>query len=113
MKELDTHKHDYATKYLASHGTYILVKKQAPVAASVAGSMSDELDSERDSPAVYVPLLSNYSQHFPNYRLHVHNIEKRLKPRTQHSKSPSPAGYRGTKTTRVKPPTSRASNRRK
>lgn len=113
VKELDAHRHDYATKYLASHGTYILVKKLAAVAASVAVSTSDELESERGSQATYVPLLSNYSEHFPNYRVHVHNIEKRLKPRSQHSKSPSPAGFRGTKSSRAKPPNSRASNRRK
>ena len=113
VKELDAHRHDYATKYLVSHGTYILVKKLAAVAASVAASTTDELESERGSQATYVPLLANYSDHFPNYRVHVHNIEKRLKLRSQASKSPSPAGFRGTKSSRAKPPNSRASNRRK
>ena len=110
MKELDAHKHDYATKYLASHGTYILVKKLAAVAACVA----DEMETDRGQhQTTYEPLLTNYSEYFPNYRVHVHTVEKRLKARSQHIKSPSPAGYRGTKTTRSKQPSSRASNRRK
>lgn len=94
VKELDLHRHEYASKFLHSHATYILVEKQNP--------SSEDLGHETDgsSPAppqyTYIPLLDNYGDLFPNYRLHVQTIERRKKHRTQ-SKSPSPAGVRGIK----------------
>ncbi|ELT94053.1 hypothetical protein CAPTEDRAFT_227931 [Capitella teleta] len=97
VKELDMHRYDYANKYLSSHGTYILVEKQLP-----HGSQDEDAghDTDGSSPAPpqfnYIPLLDNYGDHFPNFRLHVQMVEKRRKHRAN-SKSPSPAGVRGTK----------------
>ena len=98
VKELDVHHHDYATKYLNSHATYVLVEKQI-----VTPMGEDEADSASPSPPEYnyIPLLDNYMEVFPNYRLHVTTIEKKKKARNS-SKSPSPAGVRGIRGARGK-----------
>lgn len=92
--ELDAHKFDYATKHLASHATYILVQKQLVV------SDTDSVDGH-STPGLtqygYVPLLDKYSDHFPNYKLHVAEVEKKKTKRSM-SKSPSPAGKFTSKT---------------
>ena len=113
VKELDMHRYDYATKYLSSHGTYILVEKQLPMTGQ-----GDETGHETDgsSPVppqfTYIPLLDNYGDLFPNYRLHVQMVEKRRKQRAT-SKSPSPAGVRGTKGRKEKTSAARTPSRKR
>ena len=88
MKELDTHHHDYATKYLASHSTYILVEKQM---------VANENDGHQTPEVTYLPLLDNtlLDENFPNYNLHVHTLEKKTPRKGRHkSQSPSPAGVK-------------------
>ncbi|XP_025103693.1 uncharacterized protein CXorf65-like [Pomacea canaliculata] len=88
IKELDIHKTEYATNYLASHATYILVQKD--VTPEV-----DSSDSRSTTPTVqqytYKPLLERSTDLFPNFRLHVAEVEK-IRPKRTGSKSPSPAG---------------------
>ena len=93
MKELDSHRQDYATKHLNSHATYILVEKQ------IVPSGDDVTDSSSPSPPqyTYTPLLDNYMEIFPNYRPHVTQVERKKKAKHV-GKSPSPAGIRGIKT---------------
>ncbi|KAK2161357.1 hypothetical protein LSH36_118g05015 [Paralvinella palmiformis] len=91
-KELDTHRLDYATKYLNSHATYVLVEKQ------LIPNGDDVTDGSSPSPPQYhyVPLLDNYTEIFPNYRPHVTTVERKKKAKHV-GKSPSPAGIRGIK----------------
>ena len=97
VKELDVHLHDYATKHLVSHKTYVLIEKQVL-------AIDDDPTQDGGSPPppniTYVPLLDNYAEVFPDFRLHVKNVEK--KKRRTVSKSPSPAGVRGLKGAKVK-----------
>lgn len=105
VKDLDTHKADSAAKHLSTHATYILVEKQ------IVQSAEDEPDGDSPITSIqYIPLLENYSEHFPEYRLHFKQIEKKKK-RNQ-SKSPSPAGIRGTKG-RAQKATAQRSNSKK
>ena len=92
VKELDTHRFDYATKHLSSHATYVLVEKQL-----LANVEEDHHDGDSPIPPniAYVPLLDNYSEIFPDFRVHVVKVEKKKKRNM--SKSPSPAGVRGLK----------------
>ena len=111
IKELDMHKYDNASKHLASHATYILVEKL------ILPPGDDEPDSARSaalSPSYhYTPLLSNYTDLFPNFRLRVRGIEKKTKRRLNSSKSPSSGGGRGAKSSRVKPTNVRACQSRR
>ena len=97
VKELDVHQHDYASKHLTSHKTYVLIEKQILAA-------DNDLVVDGGSPPppniTYVPLLDNCADVFPDYRLHVKNVEK--KKRRNVSKSPSPAGVRGLKGAKAK-----------
>ena len=91
MKDLDTHKTDNASKHLSTHTTYILVEKQIII------QEEDNPDGGSPIPNIqYIPLLDNYTELFPEYRLHFNKIEKKKK-RINQSKSPSPAGIRGIK----------------
>ncbi|KAK0056100.1 hypothetical protein Bpfe_014501 [Biomphalaria pfeifferi] len=84
VKDLDVHKFESATKYLTSHETYILVQKELLTA-------DGEFNSNQYS---YVPLLERYSELFPNYKIHVQEVEglrKKSRVKTG-TKSPSPAG---------------------
>ena len=86
VKELDVHKNEYATKFLISHSTYILVQKEI-----LADESSTDGNSTPTPHFQYVPLLEKYAELFPSYKLHVQEVEKK-KPRRTTSKSPSPAG---------------------
>ncbi|KAI8744662.1 hypothetical protein BgiBS90_033999 [Biomphalaria glabrata] len=84
VKDLDVHKFESATKYLTSHETYILVQKELLTA-------DGEFNSNQYT---YVPLLERYSELFPNYKIHVQEVEglrKKSRVKTG-TKSPSPAG---------------------
>lgn len=87
VKELDLHKYDNANKYLTSHETYILVQKEM---------LHDNLSIDSSSPIdsknfQYTPLLEQYENLFPNFKLHVDHIET-PKVKKRGGKSPSPAG---------------------
>ena len=102
VKELDIHKYEYATKFLTTHTTYILVEKQslAPEEQE-AGTDSSSNPSTPTPPQVqYIPLLDDDTcrDQFPNFKLHVRHVEKKRKTRTM-SKSPSPAGRKVKKST--------------
>ncbi|XP_071080552.1 uncharacterized protein CXorf65 homolog [Haliotis cracherodii] len=88
VKDLDLHKNEYATKFLDSHTTYILVQKE--VVQDNELSPGDR--SSTPTPTFqYMPLLEEYAKQFPNYHVHVQEVEKKKTRRTG-SKSPSPAG---------------------
>ncbi|XP_013382023.1 uncharacterized protein CXorf65-like [Lingula anatina] len=91
IKELDAHKHDYATKYLVSHNTYILVEKQ--MLPPDDDNYNGDGDSSSPLPGKYqyIPLLEKHNEIFPNLKLHVAEVQKKRKMRAT-SKSPSPAG---------------------
>ncbi|CAG2258022.1 uncharacterized protein CXorf65 homolog [Mytilus galloprovincialis] len=87
VKELDLHKYDSATKYLNSHETYILVQKE---------QLQDNLSIDSGSPIdsknyQYTPLLEQYENLFPNFKVHVDHIAT-PKIKKRGGKSPSPAG---------------------
>lgn len=107
VKELDTHKFDYATKHLVSHGTYILVMKE-PVAV-------DSTDARAPSPPeqryTYTPLLEKFAELFPHYTVHVQEVDKK-KTRKSANKSPSPAGRMGLKSRKGVVKTSTTARRR-
>ncbi|XP_064601585.1 uncharacterized protein CXorf65-like [Liolophura sinensis] len=107
VKELDTHKFDYATKHLVSHGTYILVMKE-PVAV-------DSTDARAPSPPeqrfTYTPLLEKFAELFPQYTVHVQEVDKK-KTRKSANKSPSPAGRMGLKSRKGVVKTSTTARRR-
>lgn len=93
VKELDLHKYDNANKYLTSHETYILVQKEM---------LQDNLSVDSGSPIdsknfQYTPLLEQYENLFPNFKLHVDHIET-PKVKKRGGKSPSPAGRFTSKT---------------
>ena len=83
VKELDRYNNEYATNYLESHTTYILVQKD-PI---------EEDSRSTPSPPQYTyrALLEGSTDLFPNFRLHVAEVEKKRTKRMG-SKSPSPAG---------------------
>lgn len=88
IKELDIHKNEYATNFLASHGTYILVQKDL---------QPDDISADsRSTPSppqyTYKPLLEGSTDLFPNFRLHVAEPVEKKKTKRGGSKSPSPAG---------------------
>ena len=92
VKELDLHKYDKADKYLTSHETYILVQKEL---------LHDNLSVDSGSPVdnknyQYTPLLEQYENLFPNFKLHVDHIETPT-GKKRGGKSPSPAGRFGSK----------------
>jgi len=65
VQQLDLHRYDCASKHLsAPGGTYVLVKKQPPT-TSPGGPDNDEERSTCD----YVPLLNDWLQLLPGYRL--------------------------------------------
>ena len=96
VKDLDVHKYDYATKFLSSHGTYILVEKQLVPQEDSGNAETDSTSTPLPPQYTYVPLLDKYDELFPNYKLHVSHVEKK-KHRSRSSKSQSPAGIKGTK----------------
>lgn len=92
VKELDLHKYDNANKYLNSHETYILVQKEL---------LQDNLSIDSGSPVdsknyQYTPLLEQYENLFPNFKVHVDHIST-PKIKRRGAKSPSPGGKFGTK----------------
>ena len=97
VKDLDVHKYDYATKFLSSHGTYILVEKQLIQQDEYSNAETDSISTPLPPQYNYIPLLEKYDELFPNYKLHVSQIEKR-KHRSKSLKAQSPAGIKGTKT---------------
>ena len=115
VKDLDHHKYDYATKFLNTHNTYILLEKQLVATHDLDVDMSTDTDGTT-TPAPpqynYVPLLDNCTDHFPNFKLHVAQTEKKKKSRSQ-SKSPSPAGMRPTRTAKNKPTLNRTPSKRR
>jgi hypothetical protein len=93
VKELDLHKYDNANKYLNSHETYILVQKEM-----LQDNLSVDSGSPIDSKSFqYTPLLEQYENLFPNFKLHVDHIET-PKVKKRGGKSPSPAGRFTSKT---------------
>ncbi|XP_069118520.1 uncharacterized protein CXorf65 homolog [Argopecten irradians] len=88
VKELDMHKHEYANKFLTSHGTYILVQKEMMSDSISIDSGSTPLPSQYQ----YTPLLQELEEHFPNYKLHVENLQPKVTRKRTGTKSPSPAG---------------------
>ena len=99
VKDLDQHKYDYATKFLSSHGVYILVEKQLMQDEDkMSYSETDGGSSTPSLPSItYIPLLEKCAEIFPNFQLRAQQIERKSKSKRQHSKSPSPAGIRGNK----------------
>ncbi|KAK7103567.1 uncharacterized protein [Littorina saxatilis] len=88
VKELDVHKNEYASNYLSTHATYILVQKD-PIADD---NISIDTRSTPTPPQfTYKALLEGSTDLFPNFRLHVAEVERKKGKRTG-SKSPSPAG---------------------
>jgi len=63
VQELDLHPYDCAAKYLSVPGTYVLVKKQP------TSSGPENEDETVDISYDYVPLLNNYQQILPGYRV--------------------------------------------
>ena len=87
VKELDGHKNEYATNLLTSHTTYILVQKDL-----IVDDLSMDSRSTPSPPQfTYKALLEDSTELFPNFRLHVAEVEKKKSKRVG-SKSPSPAG---------------------
>ena len=91
VKELGNHQMEYANKYLTSHETYVLVKKEL-----IPDSASVDSGSTPRSNYQYKPLLDKFEELFPNYRLHVDHIPTKV-PKKRAGKSPSPAGRFSTK----------------
>lgn len=82
------HKHEYATKFLTSHCTYILVQKEL---------LSDNISIESGSTPLpsqyhYTPLLQQLEEQFPNYKLHVDNLQPKATRKRAGKMSPTPAG---------------------
>uniref|UniRef100_A0A0B6YUD4 Uncharacterized protein n=1 Tax=Arion vulgaris TaxID=1028688 RepID=A0A0B6YUD4_9EUPU len=87
IKDLDVHKFENAAKFLTSQETYILVQKER---------MLKDGDSPLSKTAqyTYMPLLDRYGDLFPNFRIHLAEVQddrKKQRLRTG-PKSPSPAG---------------------
>ncbi|XP_067941724.1 uncharacterized protein CXorf65-like [Watersipora subatra] len=90
IQDLEVHGREYATKFLSSHGTYILMEKQLL------------LEGEKPTPTTiqqalhsynYVPLLEHCAQLYPNFKIHLSEAQKKkLKPLRNVDKNPSPAG---------------------
>lgn len=95
IQELEAHKYDSASNYLASHRTYILVQKQAlsPLPEDV------EAGGGQDGKAVqyeYIPLLNNCLELFPDYKLQVqpNDLYPKKPRRPIRGKATSPAGLK-------------------
>lgn len=113
IQELEAHKYDPASNYLASHRTYILVEKQLllqqqqqqqqpPTSDHGPQQQRSIPDEQTDSASdagkyAYIPLLNNCLELFPDYRLQVQTNEvaknSRAKGRTR-GKATSPAGFK-------------------
>ena len=94
IQDLEVHGREYATKYLSSQGTYILMKKQLLLEGqpATAATISHALQSYN-----YVPLLDKCAELYPNFKIHLSEAQtKKLKPLKHQTKSPSPAGKMGT-----------------
>ncbi|ESO85578.1 hypothetical protein LOTGIDRAFT_229456 [Lottia gigantea] len=89
VKELDAHKKDYASKFLSSHTTYVLVEKELLEDGHILKDVTPVTVGSKEF--VYTPLLDEYAELFPEFKVHVQEIELR-KQRRQLTKSPSPAG---------------------
>ena len=96
VKDLDVHRYDYATKFLSSHGTYILVEKQLVQQEDSGNTETDSTSTPIPPQYNYIPLLEKYDELFPNYKLHVSQVERK-KHRSKSVKAQSPAGIKGTK----------------
>jgi len=65
VQELDLHRYETASQHLSVPGTYVLVKRQ-----STSPGLDNEDEIPADSSYEYVPLLNNYLQLMPGYRVH-------------------------------------------
>lgn len=103
VQELETHKYDSASNYLASHRTYILVQKQALTPPP------EDMDAGggRGGKAIqyeYIPLLNNCLELFPDYKLQIqpNNTNQKKPARRQFGgKASSPAGIKGVKERKI------------
>ncbi|XP_076442505.1 uncharacterized protein LOC143281269 isoform X2 [Babylonia areolata] len=88
IKELDGHKNECATSLLSSHATYILLQKN-PI-------QTDDNTPTDPPPAqfTYTALLERIEELFPDFRLHMAEMEDKALSRARRSgpKTPSPAG---------------------
>ncbi|KAK6181834.1 hypothetical protein SNE40_009616 [Patella caerulea] len=91
VKELDMHKKDYAGKYLTSHSTYVLVQKELIMGENMTQLEGIKSVAVADYDYLYTPLLEQIVELFPEFKVHVQEVEIK-KPRRQLAKSPSPAG---------------------
>ena len=112
MKDLDQHHYEYATKYLSSHGTYVLVEKQASPADDASYAETEGSSTPALPVYTYTALLDKAADLFPNFNLRAQHVEKKKQKRT-HSKSPSPAGIRGNKGSKGKSSLQRTPSRKK
>ncbi|CAH1791557.1 unnamed protein product [Owenia fusiformis] len=100
VKDLDIHRRDYASKHLFSHKTYILVQKTTiPVDPSENPDAQEGNLSPQPPQYNFTPLLEDWQNLFPEYKLHIPEATKKRKARTA-SKSPSPAGKMTSKSKR-------------
>jgi len=84
IQDLEVHGREYATKFLSSPGTYILMKKE------VEGGPETALTIQSYN---YIPLLDSCTDLYPNFKVHLSEAQKKkLKPPGKVSKHPSPAG---------------------
>ena len=88
VKELDSHKFENANKYLSSHATYILVRKEI----NSMDTLSVDSGHNTGHNFNYISLLDNPGDIFPEYKLHVDSIIPVKTSRKNARKSPSPAG---------------------
>jgi hypothetical protein len=111
VQELDKHRQDYASEYLAAPGTYVLVKKQRTDAAAdgtFSGGCGNDNSCDDHAGYEYIPLLNNWQELLPGYRLHLQRIsptdgvtpttseDARRRQRKDRTKSDSPAGMKPT-----------------
>lgn len=90
IQDLEVHGREYATKFLSSHGTYILMEKKLLLEGKPAtpSNISHALHSYN-----YVPLLERCAELYPNFKIHLSEAQKKkLKPLKNVAKNPSPAG---------------------
>ncbi len=88
-----------------------MVEKQLIPADDHTNTDTDSGSTPLPPQYSFIPLLERYAELFPNYKLHVAQIEK--KKNRSKSKSPSPAGVRGTKAKGKGAGTQRAPSRKR
>lgn len=90
VQRLHCNPQEQASKFLVSRSCYIAVLKQADVfTANAAGPEANANASSASDCDSFAPLLANYLELFPDYKLHTYNLRREAHARHNHKETES------------------------